>query len=208
MNTSMKRFKQEIAALLVSLAIASIGWAGDGVVALQSADPSCRDDSASIYVDCGNGTVTDNRTGLVWLQNGDCLDGAVDWVTASNFVAGLADMPPSSDAAAHDCGLSDGSSPGEWRLPSIGEWEDMVALGIALDCHPAITNDLANSCWSLLCHTSGTCAFNGVYSAFYWSSTPAVTAAASSFGVDLEFGLVGFGSQAGTRLVWPVRGGQ
>jgi hypothetical protein len=59
--------------LFLLVAIPPTSLAGDGVVALQTADPSCPDDSGKIYVDCGNGTVTDNRTGLVWLKNADCL---------------------------------------------------------------------------------------------------------------------------------------
>ena len=62
-------------------------------------------------------TVTDNRTGLVWLENADCL-GAVDWFTAKEVVAGLSDLQGSDP---DDCGLSDDSSPGEWRLPLLGE---------------------------------------------------------------------------------------
>ena len=101
-------------------------------MALQTADRSCPDDSGNVYVDCGNGTVTDNRTGLVWLKDANCLSGApgggaVDWFTAMEFVAGLSDQPATSAAAAHDCGLSDGSSPGEWRLPTAAEWEAMMA---------------------------------------------------------------------------------
>ena len=115
------------ACLLCCLLLGVSGvWAGDGVVALQTAGTSCADGSGNRYVDCGNGTVTDNETGLVWLANADCL-GSVDWLTASEFVAGLSDKPEGSIAAAHDCGLSDGSSPGEWRLPSMEEWEAMVA---------------------------------------------------------------------------------
>ena len=49
--------------------------AGDGVVALQTAAPTCPDDSGDRYVDCDNGTVTDNETGLVWLANADCFGG-------------------------------------------------------------------------------------------------------------------------------------
>jgi hypothetical protein len=48
------------------------------VVALQTVVPSCADDSANRCVDCGNGTVTNNDTGLVWLANADCLTGFVD----------------------------------------------------------------------------------------------------------------------------------
>jgi hypothetical protein len=65
----------KLCGLFAALAMwgASGAWAGDGVVALQTADPSCPDDSGDRYVDCGNGTVTDNDTGLVWLKQANCL---------------------------------------------------------------------------------------------------------------------------------------
>jgi len=95
---------------------ASGAWAGDGVVALQTAAASSADPTnTDRCIDCGNGSVADNDTGLVWLADANCLNGAFDWFTAMDFVAGLSDKPATSEAAAHDCGLSDGSSPGEWR---------------------------------------------------------------------------------------------
>ena len=60
------------------------------------------------YVDCGNGTVTDTVTGLVWLKQSNCLSSA-DWEAAKKAVAGLKDG---------SCMLTDGSSPGDWRLPT------------------------------------------------------------------------------------------
>ena len=36
------------------------------------ADGPCFDNT-NRYVDCGNGTVTDTVTGLIWLQDADCL---------------------------------------------------------------------------------------------------------------------------------------
>ncbi|NIQ41785.1 MAG: hypothetical protein GTN85_06885, partial [Pseudomonas stutzeri] len=106
-------------ALAGAVLLAQPAWAGDGVVALQTADPSCRTTTTPPprYVDCGNGTVTDNKTGLVWLKKADCI-GAWQWSSAMEFVAGLSDLADSrvcfplgltSDEC--DCGLSDGSSP-------------------------------------------------------------------------------------------------
>jgi hypothetical protein len=40
---------------------------GDGMVALQTAESSCPYDRGNLYVDCGNGTVTDSRTSQVRL---------------------------------------------------------------------------------------------------------------------------------------------
>ena len=185
--------------------------AGDGLVALQTADPSCPDGSGDIYVNCGNGTVTDNRTGLVWLENADCLGGTEDWFAAMEFVAGLADLPGGSVAAAHDCGLSDGSSAGEWRLPSVSEWEAMVgdALGEGgdPDCKatpPTITNDSGGGCWA-----TGPSSFTDVQSVFYWSSSSSVGSQTTAWVVLMTLGGVTTTTKANVfASVWPVRGGQ
>ena len=42
-----------------------------------------------VVVDCGNGTVTDNRTGLVWLADADCLAEAVSWQEAMELADSL-----------------------------------------------------------------------------------------------------------------------
>jgi len=181
-------------------------------VALQTAEASCRDGSSSFnatYVDCGNGTVTDNRTGLVWLANADCLGGGVDWYRAMTFVAGLSDHPGFS---ADDCGLSDGSSPGEWRLPSAAEWQTMVADAIGLGCSPTITGDfpaVTTPCWNAACNTLGLCAFSDVQSADYWSSTSFLVNPSAARFVDLGGGGGGALSKSfSSFFVWPVRGGQ
>jgi hypothetical protein len=204
--------KKSVLALLLLVATTSAG-AADGPVALQTADPSCRDDSGDIYVDCDNGTVTDNRTGLVWLKNPNCLVSGVTWYTAMELVAGLSDKPPTSEAADEDCGLSDGSSPGEWRLPSAEEWEAMIADAVQLGCvfgnlgGPSITNDAGTGCWE-----SGDpgSSFTGVgVNPTYWSSTTRWLNPGIAWSVSLDFGDVNrnFGKSA-AKNIWPVRGGQ
>lgn len=201
----------KVCGLFAALAVwsASGAWAGDGVVALQTAAASCADPtSTDRYIDCGNGTVTDNDTGLVWLANANCLNGFFDWFTAMEFVAGLSDKPMGSAAAAHDCGLSDGSSPGEWRLPSVEEWEAMVADADGLGCSPAITNDAGDDCWDAACVTEGACSFSGVVSSFYWSASTDVNTPTSAWVVGLLNGSVFGGIKTANIYVWPVRGGQ
>ena len=181
--------------LIVALPLPS--EAGDGLVALQTADPSCGDDSGNIYVDCGNGTVTDNRTGLVWLKKTDCVDVIVEWSAAMGVAARLADMSPVSVFVPQfGCGLSDGSSPGAWRLPSGAEWETMIADG--LDCNPTITNDSGEGCW-----LDGPSSFLGVQSANYWSAT--ASGARSAWVVNLLSGNVFAGGTDSNLRVWPVR---
>ena len=197
-----------IACLLAS----SAARGGDGRVAVQGADPSCGDDSGAVYVDCGNGTVTDNRTGLVWLADADCLGGPVEWEIAMGFATGLADLPDDSAAADHDCGLSDGSLPGEWRLPSLFEWTEMIADAMDLGCEPQITSDDASvpPCWSVGCQTAGLCSFLDVASASYWSSShtfpsfPNNVWTAPLNSSDMFLAL----PKDSTAYAWPVRGGQ
>lgn len=184
--------------------------AGDGLAGLQTAAPSCPDDSGNIYVDCGNGTVTDNRTGLVWLANANCW-GSLNWHQAMEIVAGLADQPVGSGAAADDCGLSDASSPGEWRLPSLSEWEAMVVDAVDHGCvfgilgGPSITDDAGTSCWQETSENN----FSGVVSSLYWSSLSRVTSPSSAaWGIDMLFGIGDTSNKAGSFHVWPVRGGQ
>src|SRR5215467_2555038 len=41
-------------------------------------------DNVNRFVDCGNGTVSDTQTGLIWLKNANCLGGG-DFATANNL---------------------------------------------------------------------------------------------------------------------------
>jgi hypothetical protein len=69
----------------------------------------------SRYTNNGDGTVTDNKTGLIWLKNANCFS----WVEGT-------DAKKLVDKLAHgQCGLSDGSKPSAWRLPTRKEWEAM-----------------------------------------------------------------------------------
>ena len=47
-------------------------YAGSSGTTAMPADGPCFDNT-NRYVDCGNGTVTDTVTGLIWLKQSDCL---------------------------------------------------------------------------------------------------------------------------------------
>ena len=68
------------------------------------------------YTDNGNGSVTDNLTGLIWLKNAGSFAPA-DWATA---------LTDANQLASGQCGLNDGSSAGQWRLPNLIELESLV----------------------------------------------------------------------------------
>ena len=125
------------------------------------ADGPCVDDS-SRYVDCGNGTVTDTVTGLIWLKNVDCF-GYLNWTAANGAAAALADG---------QCGLTDGSSPGTWRLPSKDEWLATVAQAVTLGCRaPALTNDAGTECFGDGTTSSFPRVAWSLETAFFWSSS-------------------------------------
>jgi serine/threonine protein kinase len=141
------------------------------------------------YTDNGDGTVTDNRTGLIWLKNANCFN-RQNWKTAMQSAANLADG---------QCGLSDGSKPGDWRLPTKEEWEAMVDKKY----WPALSNAAGTDKWK-----EGD-AFSGVQSNHYWSSTSNANGTPSAWRVNLNngYGNVNDGNKTNTEYVWPVRGG-
>jgi hypothetical protein len=103
-------------------------------------DPPCFD-NAKRYVDCGNGTVTDTVTGLIWLRDAGCL-GSLNWAAANQAAASLQDG---------QCGLTDRSKPGDWRLPTNAEWRatvDAARNHPLLSCRdPVLTNDDGSACF-------------------------------------------------------------
>ena len=125
------------------------------------------------FIDNGDGTVTDNLTALIWLKNADCFS-METWANA---------LTSANTLASSACGLSDGSSAGQWRLPNINE---LHSLG---------------SAWP-----PGS-PFVSVQSYGYWSSTNAYLTPYAWI-VLMWNGLVDYDFKPDHHYVWPVRGGQ
>ncbi len=150
-------------------------------------------DKTKRYADCGNGTVTDSLTGLVWLKKSNCLPSA-DFEAAKKAVAGLKNG---------DCMLTDASSPGDWRLPTQKEWETTMEKALDMGCSgPTLTNDAGTGCM-----TAGPSSFMDVEADYYWSSTTLEGQDRAYFG-DIDHGHVLNGAFTTSLRVWPVRGGQ
>ena len=66
------------------------------------------------WCDNGDGTVKDMTTGLVWLKDASCM-GFFTWHEA------IASVIEDLRHGHVNCGLSDGSELGDWRLPKINE---------------------------------------------------------------------------------------
>ena len=138
------------------------------------------------FKDEGDGTVEDKLTDLIWLKNANCF-GAQTWVNALNAANNLADDPASTTT---DCGLTDGSVAGDWRLPNVKELQSLIDFG---HVNPALPTG----------HP-----FSGVQSASYWSSTTHAGLPGFAWRVNLVDGSTDAGPKDFfTSLVWPVRGG-
>jgi len=174
--------------------IGCFGTGVDGELRPGVAWPSPR------FADNGDGTVTDELTGLIWLKNADCF-GIQHWGSAVSVVKSL---------GSGLCGLSDSSVAGDWRLPSVKELESLLAYGYTA---PALSSASGLAKWQegdAFSHVrwSTTSGKGG-----YWSSTSLVQSTGAWL-VSFYTGNVWADYKenpgiyaAESHYVWPVRGG-
>jgi len=130
------------------------------------------------YTDNGDGTITDYKTGLMWVKDGSsagCNNGnKLTWEQALSFCEGLS-----------YAGYSD------WRLPNIRELESIVDAG---RCDPAInTTYFPNT-------------LSGVH-LYYWTSTTYVPTTSFALYVYFGSGFVSANGKTGSYYVRAVRSG-
>jgi hypothetical protein len=137
------------------------------------------------FMDNKDGTVTDNLTGLIWPKNTKCFK-MMDWENAILAAKSLKDGDCGPDSALI---LSDGSSAGDWRLPTMKE------LCILIDYsrrNPALPNG----------HM-----FSDFPTGYYWSATTLDSHPGMAWIVYMESGTTCYDdikNHAGH--IWPVRG--
>lgn len=155
------------------------------------------------FTDNGDGTVIDNLTGLFWLKNANCTAFSPEdsyrqnnrnWYDALRTVKLL---------ASGNCGLKDGSLPGQWRLPNLRELLSLVHYGFA---GPALPNTAGTQRWE-----EGV-PFTGLQSDYlFWSSSsqanPDFRSKETAWGVDFFFGVVNIYNKLNQIRIWPVRSG-
>lgn len=167
---------------------AGTGQDGDWQAGVEA--PSMR------FTDLNNGAVRDNLTRLIWLKDARCpadpSSPYVPWAQALAF----------ANALAHGaCGLTDGSVPGDWRMPNVREMLSLIDYGQFSPALPAG-------------HPFLHVPVEGVDgNPRYWTSTTrlaiAVQGFAEPFGVNIEEGWTFDTGLAFVRyLLWPVRGGR
>jgi hypothetical protein len=152
------------------------------------------------FVDCGstglgtsNGTVKDMDSGLIWLKNANCF-GSTNWADANIKAATL---------ASGQCGLTDGSKAGDWRLATKDEW---MAL-FRSNCYPSPGGPTIPDKTGDACYTGGTPWATNVQSADYWSSTTNADPT-TAWALDLFSGSNSGGVKTLNLYAWPVRIGR
>ncbi|MCP4291396.1 MAG: DUF1566 domain-containing protein [bacterium] len=141
------------------------------------------------FIDNGDGTINDNLTGLTWLKNANCF-GLRTWSDALSDCNGLEDG---------ECGLTDGSVAGIWRLPNRRE---LFSLTNGQYMNPALSNTAGTGWWK-----EGD-PFTNVGPSYYWSSTTASSGSIYAWYLDMPYGKIEITEKAGSYFVLPVRGGQ
>lgn len=140
----------------------------------------------------GNGTVTDNATGLVWLENANCNDTVAGIEPFSGSLSWSEAIVWSNNLADGFCGLSDGSTASQWRLPNLRELQSLIDYK---NFDPPLPDGHGTH-------------FSGVQSDFFWSSTTNASDTSSAWIVFFYNGFVYPGDKTEYYYVWPVRGGQ
>ena len=163
--------------------ISCSGKGQDGDIQAGVAWPSPR------FKDNGDGTVTDDLTGLIWLKNANCADATKSWFDALTYCNTL---------NSGECGLTDDSEEGDWRLPNVKELQSLIHYGFN---SPALPNTAGTGQW-----TPGD-PFTNVQSSYYWSSTTYVYGTNNAWYVYMGDGLVVYRWRINGNYVWPVRGG-
>ncbi len=179
-------------ALFLVLVLSSSSFAATIMLAPTTGETACYDGSGNVipcqsvsdpmqvvtysgdpvpYKDNGNGTVTDNTTGLMWQKNEN--PSFYNWYQASGKYH--ATYNPTSQKV---CGSLSVGSYSDWRLPSKKEL--LTVLDPAIPS-PGPTIDAAY--------------FPGAYASFYWSSTIAARNRDNAWAVDFLDGTAASGDK-------------
>ncbi|CAK0772067.1 exported hypothetical protein [Gammaproteobacteria bacterium] len=131
------------------------------------------------FVDNGNGTVSDNNTGLMWAK---CCEGLSGAGCATGSATPLEGTPAMSAARNSTLAGYD-----DWHMPNVKELQSLVDYGVS---SPSINSTF----------------FPNFPSDVVWSNSPAVDANYGVWGVTFGDGAVGSGGRTAANAVCLVRG--
>jgi hypothetical protein len=139
------------------------------------------------WLDRGDGTIIDLVTGLIWLKKADCINET--WPNALIAVNNL---------ASDQCGLTDHSTPGQWRMPNRNEMQslsDRMETNLAAFFDTTFLNP-DNSVYQAPIF------INFIEQQYYWTSTTNAANPSEAWTVySCDFGVYDIGkSQSGYTL--------
>ena len=129
------------------------------------------------FVDHGDGTVTDNLTGLIWMKDANLPGSTKTWQEALNYVAAI------------NAGMYQNFGYTDWRLPNINELESLVNAGV-----PNTATWLNGQ------------SFTNVQSQYYWSSTTYIHWTQAAGTISMYEGSFDHYDKLSHWSIWPVRG--
>jgi len=178
------------------ISCATSGQTQDGALKAGAAWPGPR------FVDNGDGTITDNLTGLMWLKDANCVKshyqnvdthGLLTWEQALNFIAGINNGTYSGCQAGHT----------DWRMPNILELSSLH--------NPGFDEDMCNErgkVWhcrylALWLASQG---FINVRPFLYWSSTTdRGNIDEMKYSISMMSGVMATIDPGNRLYLWPVR---
>jgi len=154
---------------------ANTGQDGDIQAGVEWPDPR--------FTDNGNGTITDNLTGLMWLKDANCFDPTMVWQDALDKVADL-----NANPSSYYCGSYSGNYT-DWRLPNRKELFSLVDYSNG----SSLLEDLFEN---VKCD--------------YWSSSTCVHSKDGAWRVKILNGghMIHDNKSSNNNYVWSVRSGQ
>jgi hypothetical protein len=183
--------------LLVTGQTTPYGTGSDGVVQAGT---------ALSYTDNGDGTISDNATGLMWEKKDDSGSGLQDkdqtytWSVSGNLMNGaitttfLAGMNGGGGFAGYT----------DWRIPNSRELYSIVDLEVF---NPSTDPTFHDSIGCTGCSDVTVASCSCTVSSYYWSSTTVANSPGDAWDVDFHGSFVDVGVKAGGRRVRAVRGG-
>lgn len=163
------------------------------------------------YVDNGDGTVTDNLTGLVWEKKSDNLD-IHDW-GAPGHTWSAGPSPFAGNGTIYTTFLRDGlnassgfAGANDWRLPTLAElWTILLPEAFPCTTNPCVPPEFNSDCTPGCSATSCSCTAPG---AGYWTSTTDEVDSAFALVVGIGDGSVLSVFKGGNFIAYrAVRGG-
>ena len=158
---------------------------------------------AQSYTDNGDGTITDNVTGLMWEKKSDD-DSIHD--KDNRYTWGQNVSPYSMNGTMVTTFLADLNSGGgfagytDWRIPNVKELYSIVNLEVT---NPSTFSAFNTGCTAGCTVTECSC----TVPSFYWSSSTVTNPPNDAWDVDFFDGNVLFGNKNGVNYVRAVRGG-